>query len=159
MKKINCFLAGGTTNQICQTTIQLKQSNLVNEVFILSSEWLGLEGLKNMVLEKPYSTQSIKAISKNSDTQFSLISLNDSAFSCGQFALERLVQTAEETGASMVYADYFEVKNGQLAPHPVIDYQEGSLRDDFNFGPVQLFRNDVLKYLKRMISIGPDCIR
>jgi hypothetical protein len=35
----------------------------------------------------------------------------------------------------MVYADYREVKNGAETAHPVIDYQKGSLRDDFNFGP------------------------
>jgi hypothetical protein len=56
-----------------------------------------------------------------------------------------MVQVAENTGAAMIYSDYFESKYGLQTPHPVIDYQLGSLRDDFNFGPAQLFRSDVLK--------------
>jgi hypothetical protein len=56
-----------------------------------------------------------------------------------------MVQVAENTGAAMVYSDYYEIKNGVHSVHPVIDYQEGSLRDDFNFGPVQLFRSYILK--------------
>ena len=45
----------------------------------------------------------------------------------------------------MVYADYNEIKEGKTTNHPVNDYQQGSLRDDFNFGPVLLFRKDVLQ--------------
>jgi hypothetical protein len=51
----------------------------------------------------------------------------------------RLVETAESTGAGMVYADYGEVRGGGLQEHPVNDYQPGSLRDDFDFGPMVLF--------------------
>ena len=51
-----------------------------------------------------------------------------------------MMQVCEDMEAGMVYSDYFENKNKQLSPHPVIDYQEGSLRDDFNFGSVILFK-------------------
>jgi hypothetical protein len=54
-----------------------------------------------------------------------------------------MMQICEDTGAGMVYSDYFENKNNRLSPHPVIDYQEGSLRDDFNFGSVILFKRPV----------------
>ena len=56
-----------------------------------------------------------------------------------------MLQVAEYTDAPMVYSDYMELKDGVLAPYPVIDYQLGSLRDDFNFGPVRFFRSEVLK--------------
>jgi hypothetical protein len=39
----------------------------------------------------------------------------------------------------MVYSDYYERRNNTVIPYPLIDYQEGSLRDDFNFGPVILY--------------------
>ncbi len=58
----------------------------------------------------------------------------------GKFSLMRMMQVCEFTGAGMVYSDYIENKNGKLSPHPLIDYQEGSLRDDFNFGSVVLYR-------------------
>ena len=58
----------------------------------------------------------------------------------GQTAWKRLCQTAEDSGADMVYADYREMKDGEVQPHPLIDCQEGSLRDDFDFGKVALIR-------------------
>lgn len=53
-------------------------------------------------------------------------------------APERLVETAEATGAGMVYADYAEIRGGNILEHPVNDYQTGSIRDGFDFGPVML---------------------
>ena len=44
------------------------------------------------------------------------------------------------TTSGMVYSDYYEIKNQQRTSHPVIDYQIGSIRDDFNFGPMLLIR-------------------
>jgi len=56
---------------------------------------------------------------------------------------ERMIQVMEMTGATMVYSDHFA--NGQQAP--VIDYQAGALRDDFDFGSVLLWDTAKLKAL------------
>ncbi|MBQ2447380.1 MAG: hypothetical protein II277_03115, partial [Bacteroidales bacterium] len=45
-----------------------------------------------------------------------------------QHAQERLQQVGLNTQAGMIYADYHQ--------HPLIDYQVGSLRDDFDFGKI-----------------------
>ena len=63
----------------------------------------------------------------------------------GAGALERMMAVASDTGAAMVYADRYEVKNGVVERHPVIDYQEGSLRDDFDFGSLLLIRTSLLQ--------------
>ena len=54
---------------------------------------------------------------------------------CGPPELRRLLAVARDTGAGLVYSDYVEKINGRFAGHPVNDYQPGSLRDDFHFGP------------------------
>ena len=54
------------------------------------------------------------------------------------------MQVSQSSGAGIVYSDYFEQKNGVVKPHPVIEYQDGSLRDDFDFGSLMLFRTDAL---------------
>jgi len=51
-----------------------------------------------------------------------------------------MVALCNDTASGMVYADFFDRKEALLIPHPLTDYQEGSLRDDFNFGPLLLFR-------------------
>ena len=68
-------------------------------------------------------------------------------------APDRLVETAEATGAGAVYADYTEVYRETLREHPVNDYQTGSLRDGFDFGPLILLstaaaRRAIRKYGK-----------
>lgn len=51
----------------------------------------------------------------------------------------RMSQVARETGASLLYSDY-RVSNpdGSLTAHPLAPYQDGSVRDDFDFGPMML---------------------
>ncbi|MEQ8203558.1 MAG: hypothetical protein ABRQ31_07215, partial [Smithellaceae bacterium] len=51
-------------------------------------------------------------------------------------ALRRLIQVAADSQAGLVYADYFLEEENELIPHHLIDYQPGSIRDDFNFGDV-----------------------
>lgn len=52
-------------------------------------------------------------------------------------AEKRLRQVVEETNSSMAYSHYRDIEpDGSLTNHPVIAYQSGSLRDDFDFGPI-----------------------
>jgi hypothetical protein len=50
---------------------------------------------------------------------------------------ERMTQVLSDTGAGIVYADG--------SGHPRIDYQPGSIRDSFDFGPVMAFSLDALR--------------
>lgn len=144
-KKLNCFIIFSGETETQTLVKQLKSSDLVREVFVISPGKTKIENAKTLISNHPFSTETIKLIAENSNTSYSFITLQNQSFGVGQFAIERMLQVAEGTSVAMVYTDYFEVKNGIQTPHPVIDYQLGSLRDDFNFGPVQLFRNDVLK--------------
>lgn len=88
-----------------------------------------------------FSTSNIKKIAAVADTDYTLIYTRPTELSFVQQGLERMVQVADDTLAAMVYSDHF---NGRDRA-PVIDYQQGSLRDDFDFGGVQLYRTGVLK--------------
>lgn len=56
-----------------------------------------------------------------------------------------MIQIASDSTAGMVYADRYQMKEGKQMAAPVIDYQQGSLRDDFDFGSVMLFDTQALK--------------
>lgn len=61
-------------------------------------------------------------------------------------ALRRLAQFARDTHAALAYGDYLDRDAaGALAAHPLVDYQAGSIRDDFDFGPLQAYRGDLLR--------------
>ena len=53
--------------------------------------------------------------------------------------LRRLAHVAADSQAAILYSDYFDQQaDGAIKLHPLIDYQPGSLRDDFDFGQVVL---------------------
>lgn len=87
------------------------------------------------------STASIREAAARATTPYTLIFTRDSSLEWVDHGLERMLAIAADTGAAMVYADHFD----EGAQSPVIDYQKGSLRDDFDFGGVQLYRTECLR--------------
>jgi len=94
----------------------------------------------------------MKRVAAKTDTPYALLVLHDTAIEFGAFALERFAAVAEATGDGMIYSDYLESKGGAVAPHPLIDYQEGSLRDDFDFGSLVVIAAGALKAAARGIG-------
>jgi hypothetical protein len=72
-------------------------------------------------------------------------------------AAARLLAVAEATGAGMVYADYAEIEGETLREHPVNDYQPGSLRDGFDFGPLVLISTAAARAALRKYGEIPPC--
>ena len=81
-------------------------------------------------------SRMLAQIAARCKAEFALLCLSDASVELGQHAEERFLQVADMTSAGLIYADYCEEER----PHPLIDYQSGSLRDDFDFGPIILVR-------------------
>lgn len=86
------------------------------------------------------SSATVVELAEKCEAEYAMLYLSESLINMGLFAEERFLQIADDSRASMVYADYYEESEDTLQPHPLIEYQEGSLRDDFAFGPVLLVR-------------------
>jgi hypothetical protein len=83
-------------------------------------------------------------------TKYFLIIVQEQKIDLGQYALERMLSVAEQTQAGMVYSDYYEIKKSARIEHPTNEYQLGSIRDGFDFGPLLLFSTAaVRKALKK----------
>ncbi len=92
------------------------------------------------------STEAVRRMAAASTGTYTLIYSKPTRLHFVHYALHRVLQIAEDTGAAMLYADHFTVNAaGEISEAPVIDYQSGSLRDDFDFGSVRVFRTDILK--------------
>lgn len=131
MKKITCFVPYIDEAQAGKTLTALRQSQLVDKV---------------VCLEQPvFKSETIRKIAAETNTDYALVYTKTTTLELGYLALERLLQIAQDTEAGMVYADHFQVKGDEQVKAPVIDYQKGSLRDDFDFGSVLFFNAKALK--------------
>ena len=92
------------------------------------------------------STKAIKEIAQKATEKYTMICLKPD-IEWVYLGQERMVQVLEMTGATMVYADHFAKINDVVTEAPVIDYQIGALRDDFDFGAVLLWDTAKLKAL------------
>jgi glycosyltransferase involved in cell wall biosynthesis len=99
-----------------------------------------INGKQNLV-----NSTELKQLVEEIRTRYTFIYLNPNPVEWGEFAQERLLQVAVDTGSGMVYSDRYKVREGKVKPYPVNDYQKGSLRDDFDFGSVLLYDTAVLK--------------
>lgn len=144
---INCFLPFGMLEETMQTVKELRSSKLVDKIYLLTSPLtnITLPGCELIPILKMQSTEALKAIAELSDATYTLLYTKQTTLKMGLFALERMVQVMEMTQAGMVYADHYQQADGIQKPAPVIDYQAGSLRDDFDFGSVMLFQADAFK--------------
>ena len=145
--KITCFIPLGSEKETNLTVQELRKSDLVLKIYLIGAEkeLYAVEGAEWVNSGKLSSGTTIKTIATQCQTDFILLYTRQSPLKISQFGLERLVQVAGDTGTGMVYSNYYAVKSGISEPHPVIDYQEGSLRDDFNFGSLMLFNSDQFK--------------
>ena len=177
MKTIYSFIPNRTENEIKDLVGELESNPQVEKIYVPDSlELKECEKIKRLSFENFTGTDLLKRMATESEgADYILLVTKETLVNPGPYAVERLVGVAEATGAGMVYSDYMEIKDGILSAHPLIDYQEGSLRDDFNFGPLVLycaraFREAVremtqqfshagLYYLRLKISQKHDVIR
>lgn len=125
----------------------LLKSELVNKVFLIATD-VNLKPLDNcelIITNNFLSSQTVNKIAENGKGKYSLILTQDELLELGQNALERFYSVAENCDAGLVYSNYYEIKDGSRNQHPVIDYQFGSLRDDFNFGCLLFYNNSAIK--------------
>lgn len=93
------------------------------------------------------STASLRELAQSISDRFILVYTGNHFLELGEYALERFVSVADDTGADMLYSDYYEIVsdaegNQVRRKHPLIDCQRGALRNDFDFGGVLVFRSD-----------------
>lgn len=147
MKKIDAFILFTEPEQAKKTVDELRQSESVDKIWLLTPEESKetIKGCKNILIDSLYSSATIRKIAQKSKADYMLIYQKSTVLKPGYFALERMIRIAEDTAAGMVYADYYAIVGDEKKNHPVIDYQEGSLRDDFNFGSLLCYNTTALK--------------
>lgn len=147
MRTINCFIPFLNAEQVKATIAGLKACELVNKIYLLAgadSEGT-VEGCEKIEIKGLNSSDTMKKIAAKADADYVMLYTKHNTLEFGMFAIERMLHIADDSAAGMVYADHYNVVGETRNNAPVIDYQKGSLRDDFNFGSVLLFNACVFK--------------
>ncbi len=131
-----------------QTLRQFTQSPLVEKVFIVhAGSYAGSEPKCEAISSGSFADgKTITQILSAALTDYLLVVRQPHALELGEGALERLTSVATGTDAGIVYSDYRDVKSGTIVDHPLIDYQLGSARDNFDFGPLELFSCEAVRF-------------
>lgn len=138
-KLIDCFLPQGNAEETRRNVEELKSYDTVATV--------------NVVEGNIKASATLKDIANKATAPYTLLYLKSQFIKLGYLALDRMITLGDITEAGMIYADHYNLAaDGTRSDAPVIDYQMGSLRDDFNFGSVILFRTDSLKAAANMMK-------
>jgi hypothetical protein len=144
---ITIFLPYSSPNENEKTINRFNESELVKEIILIASDskHTSYENTRVINSSRFKGSETIKLISQYSASDYTLLITGNKSILPGQFCLERFLQVAINTNAAMVYSDFYESEKGRLIAHPVIDYQAGSLRDDFDFGEMIFIKTELLK--------------
>ena len=140
MSSIECFVPSMSAEDMSVTVESFSRSDAFTGVTILTGVSLR-------------STETLRSIAEAVSEKYMLIYTKDMPLEMGMFALDRILNVAEDTGADMLYADHYQmVEGGQRKKHPLIACQKGALRDDFDFGSVLVFRSSSFKRAVRAME-------
>lgn len=145
MKKINCFLPAQDAEQLKGTIEGLRQSPLIDDIYLLTTNGCTYPGCQTIVVDSLNSSSTVAKIAEYADAEFTLIYTKYTTLEWGASAIERFYNLASAAQTGMLYSDYYQVANDVRTALPLIDYQKGSLRDDFNFGSVLFYCSQSLR--------------
>ena len=146
---IDCFMACSRVDDVRALVGQLRQSSDVRRLFLLVSEEMARtteapDDCTFVVADRLTASDTVMKIAENAVADYVLLCMKPQPLTLGSTVLERLLLVAGDEGAAMVYSDRYTMEQGERKAHPVIDYQDGSLRDDFDFGSLWLVRTPLL---------------
>ena len=139
-KDIICFIIEG-------------DRNISEQIF---SECGRIKQIYKIGINEINSTSGIKTITKQSDTEFILLYIKPYPLQLGYKGIERMADYLAPQNSGMAYSDHYIIKENIRSPHPVIDYQEGSVRDDFDFGSLIMFRTDIFRKATECLKTQKD---
>lgn len=142
MGKVSCFIKGEKKDKTPELSESLRKTFSFQDIY-----FVGNNLNKNLC---DYDT--LLDIAKTSNTEYLLLINQNRGIKFNANCINRMVQVADMTGCNMLYSDYYQIDSNNIIPNPLISYQIGSVRDDFEFGSVILFRTNAFKKAVKQIK-------
>lgn len=138
MSKVTVFIPYSNREHSNSLINEFLYNPLVEKVILIAEQDYD-NGFTTICAKSLFSSKTIQKIVQLAKSDYFLVVTKDTPIQLNQFALERFISFAETYNASLLYSDYYDLNGDKKSPHPVQDYLPGSVRDNFNFGPVLFF--------------------
>jgi len=115
-------------------------------IFISDKETIDTK-TQNLIVESshPFSSKVIKFLCEKVTGDYIFFITDKFSLEINDKTIDRFLNKAANSSAGLFYSDYFAQTNNVLNKHPLIDYQSGSIRDDFDFGPLIILKKSTLQ--------------
>jgi len=148
-KSITAFVLTEDTDFAQNNIEQLNDYNVVRESYLVISESnaSSLPNYKIIKTKSAVGSKLFKEIYEKCKSKYILLLNGNTRIDVSEKSLIKLLNAAEEQKAGIIYSDFYEKSGAEIFPHSLIDYQYGSIRDDFEFGHLMLVRKESLDNL------------
>ena len=148
-EKIDCFLPCTDLESARTVVAQIKGSKTIQHIHLLVNETFNPESAemadcRQIVVKDLTSSNTLMAIAEHASAEYALLQIRPREIQMAKGTLDRMLRIASDSDAAMIYSDHNDLIDGKLQPHPVIDYQTGSIRDDFDLGSLIMIKTSLL---------------
>ena len=146
LKAITAFVPYFKSENALKNIDTFSNSELVDKVYLITDKTIKPSEKFDVLNSKyPFSSEAMEMILHHAASDFILLITSESVVHVDDNSLKRMMLIAEQNNSGWVYSDFYLNVNGVITNHPLIDYQSGSIRDDFNFGHIILIKTSVFE--------------
>lgn len=153
MNTLDCFIAYSDKETTGRIVGQLRGVEAVRSIYLLVTDGneeaveqcKTMEGCTVLCTDSLYGSAAVSAVAEAAESDYVLVCVNPVGLTFFRKSVERMMSVMRNSGAYMLYADRYAVKEGVESKCPAIDYRLGSVRNDFDFGPVVMYSSEALK--------------
>ncbi len=128
------------------------------DLFLTQENSLGSDSINTHIfsteqIDKLHSNDTLQFIAEQSVAPFIFFQVKTGELNFDKDSLQKILDTFQQNNADLGYTPFIEIKK-ELRLHPVNEYQIGSIRDDFDFGPLVIFkRSTIIEYLRTVADL------
>lgn len=139
MNTADFFILYQESEAVYDLLSELQQNPHIANVFLLTTQSVSeltipYAKCRFVTIQSTENLSTIRTISQMAESDCCFFQLSPNAVRLGYRCVERMLECMAAEQPMMVYADRYDRVGDSVQPHPVIDYQKGAVRDDFDFG-------------------------
>ena len=133
---------------------QFVSSEYVEQIYFVNDKNKNVN-IKNVLnADSLFSTSTLKNILQKTKTGYLIFITEEGRITLQDNSLKKFIDTFKKNKPGITYSNYYLGKENALTNQPVINYRFGSVRDDFNFGPLLFFNKKI--FSEKLNLINPN---